>query len=138
MDRLYNFNGTGNPDPTLNTTYLEMLQKVCPQGGNSSVLVYLDPTTPNIFDNNYYANLQVLQGLLQSDQELLSATGADTVEVVGKFSSDQTTFFESFAFSMIRMGNISPLTGTEGEIRLSCRKVNEQDYSTRYNKWSSI
>ena len=120
----------------MNATYLEMLRKVCPQRGNGSVLVNLDPTTPNTFDKNYYTNLQAQDGLLQSDKELFSTSGADTIEIVDRFSSDKTTFFESFVVSIIRMGNISPLTGTEGEIRLSCRKVNE-DYSTRTNKWSS-
>ncbi|XVF47534.1 hypothetical protein PTKIN_Ptkin03bG0116500 [Pterospermum kingtungense] len=57
MERLYNFNCTGNPDPTLNTTCLEILRQVCPQGGNGTVLVNLDPKTPNTFDNNYYTNL---------------------------------------------------------------------------------
>ncbi|XVE68564.1 hypothetical protein DITRI_Ditri09bG0078200 [Diplodiscus trichospermus] len=122
-------------DPTLNATYLETLRKVCPQGGKGSVLVNLDPTTPDTFDKNYYTNLQAHEGLLQSDQELFSTSGADTIEIVDRFSSDQTTFFKSFVVSMIRMGNISPLTGTEGEVRMSCRRVNE-DYSIRSNEWS--
>ncbi|XVE68529.1 hypothetical protein DITRI_Ditri09bG0075300 [Diplodiscus trichospermus] len=134
--RLYNFNGTGNPDPTLNATYLEALRKVCPQGGNGSVLVNLEPTTPDTFDKNYYTNLQAHEGLLQSDQEMFSTSGDDTIEIVDRFSSDQITFFKSFAVSMIRMGNISPLTETEGEVRMSCRRVNE-DYSIRSNVWSS-
>ncbi|GMJ07124.1 peroxidase 53, peroxidase 2 [Hibiscus trionum] len=135
IDRLYNFNSTGNPDPTLNATYLETLRKVCPRGGNESVLLNLDPTTPNTFDNNYYTNLEAQQGLLESDQELFSTGGADTIEIVDRFGSDQIAFFESFAVSMIRMGNISPLTGSEGEIRLSCRKVNVD--CTSSNPWSS-
>jgi peroxidase len=84
----------------------------------------LDLTTPNIFDNYYYSNLQVEEGLLQSDQELFSTTGADTIDIVKNFSADQTAFFASFVVSMIKMGNISPLTGTEGEIRLNCALVN--------------
>ncbi|KAJ6387789.1 hypothetical protein OIU77_026376 [Salix suchowensis] len=122
--RLYNFSGSGNPDPTLNTTYLAALQQLCPQGGNGSVVANLDPTTSDAFDRNYFSNLQTNEGLLRSDQELFSTTGADTIDVVNNFSSNQTAFFESFAVSMIRMGNISPLTGTDGEIRLNCRKVN--------------
>ncbi|PPD89144.1 hypothetical protein GOBAR_DD13917 [Gossypium barbadense] len=97
-------------DPTLNATYLETLRKVCPQGGNGSVLVNLDPTTPNTFDSNYYTNLQAQEGLLQSDQELFSTSGADTVEIVERFSSNQIAFFESFVVSMLKMGNISPVT----------------------------
>ncbi|OMP03400.1 Plant peroxidase [Corchorus olitorius] len=139
IDRLYDFNGTGNPDPTLNKTYLETLRKACPQGGNGSVLVYLDLTTPNTFDKNYYSNLQAYEGLLQSDQELFSTMGADTIEIVDSFSTNQNLFFKNFVISIIRMGNISPLTGTEGEIRMSCRKVNEEiSSSSRSNKyWNS-
>ena len=35
-------------------------------------------TPDHAFDNNYLSNLQVQAGLLQSDQELFSVTGADT------------------------------------------------------------
>jgi peroxidase len=88
------------------------------------VVTNLDLTTPNIFDNFYYSNLQLKEGLLQTDQELFSTTGADTIDIVNNFGADQTAFFASFAVSMIKMGNISPLTGTEGEIRLNCALVN--------------
>ncbi|XVF75928.1 hypothetical protein PTKIN_Ptkin13bG0226300 [Pterospermum kingtungense] len=122
--RLYNFSGTGNPDPTLNSSYLTTLQQICPQSGSGFNVANLDPTTPDTFDNNYFSNLQNNQGLLQSDQELLSTTGAPTISIVNTFSSNQTSFFQSFAQSMINMGNISPLTGSSGEIRSNCRKVN--------------
>ncbi|GKU94183.1 hypothetical protein SLEP1_g7709 [Rubroshorea leprosula] len=130
IGRLYNFSGSGNPDSTLNSTYLATLRQLCPQGGNGSVLTDLDPTTPDAFDSNYFTNLQAQQGLLQSDQELFSTAGADTIEIVNRFSSNQTAFFESFVESMIRMGNIMPLTGTEGEIRLNCSVVNSDSITT--------
>ncbi|XP_038700865.1 peroxidase A2-like [Tripterygium wilfordii] len=125
IGRLYNFSGTGSPDPTLNATYLQTLQQLCPQSGNLSVLADLDPTTPNAFDNNYFSNLLVNQGLLQSDQELFSTNGSDTIDIVRNFSANSSAFFEAFVVSMIRMGNISVLTGTEGEIRLNCSKIND-------------
>ncbi|CAK7342312.1 unnamed protein product [Dovyalis caffra] len=84
-NRLYNFNGTGNPDPTLNSTYLTTLQKICPQNGSGTALANLDPTTSDGFDNNYFTNLQNNQGLLQSDQELFSTTGAATISIVNTF-----------------------------------------------------
>ncbi|XP_077236254.1 peroxidase A2-like [Tasmannia lanceolata] len=124
IGRLYNFSGTGSPDPTLNTTYLATLQQICPENGNLSTLTNLDPITPDTFDNDYYSNLQNEEGLFQSDQELFSTTGASTISIVDSFSSNQTTFFENFASSMINMGNISPLTGTDGEIRSDCKLVN--------------
>ena len=119
-DRLYDFSGSGNPDPTINTTYLGTLQGICPQNGDDTVVTNLDLTTPNVFDNDYFSNLQIHKGLLQSDQELFSTTGADTIDIVNKFSSNQTAFFKAFVVSMIKMGNISPLTGMAGEIRLNC------------------
>ncbi|OAY83750.1 Peroxidase 15, partial [Ananas comosus] len=123
-NRLYNFSGTGSPDPSLNPSYLTTLQQNCPQGGDGTVLNNLDPTTPNTFDNNYYTNLQNNRGLLQSDQELLSTSGASTASTVNSYAGSQSTFFQNFAQSMINMGNITPLTGSSGEIRSNCRKVN--------------
>lgn len=122
--RLYNFNGTNQPDPSLDTTYLQVLQALCPEGGNGSVLANLDTSTPDVFDNNYFTNLQGNKGLLQTDQELFSTAGADTIDIVNLYGSNQTAFFERFVVSMIRMGNLSVLTGSEGEVRLNCSKVN--------------
>ncbi|XP_054803203.1 peroxidase A2-like [Prosopis cineraria] len=124
INRLYNFSGTGSPDPTLNTTYLATLQQNCPQNGSGTTLNNLDPSTPDTFDNNYFKNLLTNQGLLQSDQELFSTNGSSTVSIVNNFAGNQTAFFQAFAQSMINMGNISPLTGSQGEIRSNCRKVN--------------
>ncbi|KAG5552347.1 hypothetical protein RHGRI_010433 [Rhododendron griersonianum] len=123
-NRLYNFNSTGNPDPTLNSTYLTTLQQICPQNGSGTALANLDPTTPDAFDSNYFSNLQNNQGLLQSDQELFSTPRASTISTVTAFASNQSAFFQNFAQSMINMGNIGPLTGSNGEIRLDCKKVN--------------
>lgn len=122
--RLFDFNNTGSPDPTLNSTLLQNLQQLCPQDGNGSVLTNLDLSTPDAFDNKYFTNLQDQNGLLQTDQELLSTSGADTIPIVNNFSANQTAFFESFVVSMIKMGNIGVLTGTDGEIRLNCSRVN--------------
>ncbi|KAF9611107.1 hypothetical protein IFM89_027000 [Coptis chinensis] len=124
INRLYNFNGTGNPDPTLNSSYLPTLRQICPQNGNGSVVTNLDLTTPDMFDSNYFTNLLSNQGLLQSDQELFSTNGSPTVPIVSNFNSNQSAFFASFAQSMVNMGNISPLTGSNGEIRSDCKRVN--------------
>ncbi|CAA0401096.1 putative peroxidase [Arabidopsis thaliana] len=129
-NRLFNFNGTGNPDPTLNSTLLSSLQQLCPQNGSNTGITNLDLSTPDAFDNNYFTNLQSNNGLLQSDQELFSNTGSATVPIVNSFASNQTLFFEAFVQSMIKMGNISPLTGSSGEIRQDCKVVNGQSSAT--------
>ncbi|XP_044483566.1 lignin-forming anionic peroxidase-like [Mangifera indica] len=111
-----------NPDPTLDPTYLQTLQENCESSDQN--LNNLDVTTPDAFDNNYYVNLQNNRGLLQTDQELFSTSGADTVAIVNQFAGSQSAFFDAFGASMIKMGNISPLTGSNGEIRTNCRMVN--------------
>ncbi|KAG5517658.1 hypothetical protein RHGRI_038149 [Rhododendron griersonianum] len=123
--RLYNFsNIRGNADPSLDPTYLETLRQACPENVGGDTLNNLDPTTPNCFDNNYFTNLQNNRGLLQSDQDLFSTNGSDTVAIVNRFGNSQSDFFDSFGQSMINMGNISPLTGTNGEIRTDCKRIN--------------
>ncbi|CAN8268228.1 unnamed protein product [Cochlearia groenlandica] len=125
MDRLYNFSQTGLPDPTLNTTYLQTLRGLCPLNGNLSTLLDLHQRTPTVFDNKYYANLKELKGLIQSDQELFSSPDAtDTISLVRAYADGTQTFFNAFVEAMVRMGNLSPLTGSQGQVRLNCRVVN--------------
>ncbi|KAK6157548.1 hypothetical protein DH2020_011796 [Rehmannia glutinosa] len=94
----------------------------CPPSGDGTNLVALDIQTPNRFDNNYYTNLLTRRGLLHSDQELFNNGSQDAL--VRVYGSNLATFRSDFAAAMIRMGNISPLTGTNGEIRRNCRVVN--------------
>ncbi|MCO5607890.1 hypothetical protein L7F22_062092 [Adiantum nelumboides] len=122
VPRLYNFSGTGAPDPTIDPDFLASLQSTCPQGGNANVLRALDATTADTFDAGYYSNLQSNMGLLRSDQELTS--DSNTASLAATFASSQSAFFAAFGQSMVRMGNISPLTGSQGEIRLNCRIAN--------------
>ncbi|XP_024534753.1 peroxidase 15-like [Selaginella moellendorffii] len=119
-NRLFNFSN-GQPDPRINSTYLPTLQQICPNGGNGSVVANFDPVTQDTFDNQYYANVLNGQVLLNSDAELLNGT---TAALVSNFSTDQTSFFNNFAVSMVNMGNLQPLTGSQGEIRSNCRRTN--------------
>nr|QES86441.1 peroxidase [Citrus x limon] len=142
--RLYDFNNTGKPDPTLDRTLLKQLRELCPQGGNGGVLANFDVTTPDVFDNKYFSNRAQCQFFRQSDQELFSTPGADTAAIVEDFGRNQTAFFKNFVTSMIRMGNLKPLTGNQGEIRLNCRRVNgnsniaTRSSSSRRVIWSAL
>lgn len=85
----------------------------------------LDYSTPAFFDNHYYENLVEAKGLLHSDNVLmLEDQGGDIQERVWAYAKSRQYFFESFASSMIKMGNIDVLIGAEGEIRKNCRYVN--------------
>ncbi|KAJ7566638.1 hypothetical protein O6H91_02G112500 [Diphasiastrum complanatum] len=124
--RLYNQSGTGKPDPTIKKDFLQSLQQLCPQAaaaGSSNFLAPLDFRTPTHFDNRYYLNLQAGKGLLNSDEVLYTTTGF-TNRYVRKYGDDQEEFLNRFRRSMIKMGNIKPLTGKKGEIRNNCRFTN--------------
>ncbi|KAK1277437.1 Peroxidase 59 [Acorus gramineus] len=85
-----------------------------------------DVNSTYLFDNHYFDNLLNNKGLLFSDQVLFSGNNATstTKSLVQAYSQDSALFFRNFANSMIKMGNISPLTGSEGQIRMNCRVVN--------------
>ena len=120
MDRLYNFNGTGKPDPSLNVYYLKLLRKRCK---GVLDLVYLDAITPRIFDTTYYTNLMRKVGLLSTDQSLYS--DARTAPFVEAFATQPFLFTSQFAVSMVKLGNVQVLTRpNEGEIRVTCNYVN--------------
>ncbi|TYI32478.1 hypothetical protein ES332_A04G065900v1 [Gossypium tomentosum] len=94
----------------------------CPASGGDNNLAPLDIQTPTRFDNDYFRNLVARRGLLHSDQELFNGGSQDAL--VRTYSNNPATFSADFAAAMVKMGNISPLTGTQGEIRRNCRVVN--------------
>ncbi|MQL72101.1 hypothetical protein Taro_004441 [Colocasia esculenta] len=125
-NRLFNFSGTGAPDPTMDADMVEDLQSVCPQTGDGNTTAPLDRNSTDAFDNHYFVNILANKGLLSSDQGLFSSDDAasTTRELVRAYSQNQTLFFADFANSMAKMGNIGVLTGSSGEVRTNCRVVN--------------
>lgn len=121
--RLYNQSGNGQPDYALDQSYAAQLKTRCPRSGGDQNLFVLDFVSPSKFDNNYFKNLLASKGLLNSDQVLVTKSEA-SMELVKKYANNNKAFFEQFAKSMIKMGNITPLTGSKGEIRKICRKMN--------------
>ncbi|KAJ4822985.1 Peroxidase 72 [Turnera subulata] len=121
--RLYNQSGNGQPDNTLDLSYAAQLRGRCPRSGGDQNLFFLDFATPKDFDNSYFKNILASKGLLNSDQVLLTKNGGSRA-LVEQYAENNELFLEQFAKSMIKMGNISPLTGYRGEIRKHCRKIN--------------
>uniref|UniRef100_J3MP39 Peroxidase n=1 Tax=Oryza brachyantha TaxID=4533 RepID=J3MP39_ORYBR len=116
-DRIYN-------ETNINSAFATSLRANCPRasGTGDGNLAPLDATTPNAFDNAYYTNLMSNRGLLHSDQVLFN--GGSTDNTVRNFASDKAAFSSAFASAMVKMANLGPLTGSQGQIRLSCSKVN--------------
>ncbi|KAI4306923.1 hypothetical protein L6164_030163 [Bauhinia variegata] len=109
-------------DSNIDASFAKSLQSKCPRSGNDNVLAPLDLQTPTHFDNLYFKNLLNSKGLLHSDQELFN--GSSTDSLVKKYATDNAAFFKDFAKGMVKMSNIKPLTGSKGQIRINCRKVN--------------
>ncbi|XP_071720586.1 peroxidase 27-like [Rutidosis leptorrhynchoides] len=119
--RLYNFTGKGDTDPTMDPNYIAQLKKKC-KPADPTTIAELDPGSFLTFDDSYYRLLTKRRGLLTSDAALLDdpETKAYLIQATGHDS----TFFEDFGVSMIKMGRIGVLTGSEGEVRKVCSKIN--------------
>uniref|UniRef100_A0A7N0TXP0 Peroxidase n=1 Tax=Kalanchoe fedtschenkoi TaxID=63787 RepID=A0A7N0TXP0_KALFE len=122
--RLYNQNGNNLPDATLESAYYQNLKQVCPQRGGDNRITPLDFASPARFDNTYYKLLAYGRGLLSSDEVLYTGSAGNTMKLVQSYAQDQDLFFSHFASSMVKMGNINPLVGGNGQVRLNCRRVN--------------
>eukprot|EP00250_Pteridium_aquilinum_P012260 c20605_g1_i2 orf=458-1492(+) len=127
--RLYNFSSSSAVDPSLDGQLVERIKGVCPpldkyNGGTklSDPIVDLDSTTPSMFDNAYYYNLELGQGLLQSDEALYSHP--ITSKAVKSNAYSQLSWHSKFKLAMIKMSLIEVNTDDMGEIRQNCHTVN--------------
>lgn len=122
-DRLYNFTGKGIADPSLDSNYVKELKRKCKPNDESTV-VEMDPGSFLTFDNSYYKLVAKRRGLLTSDKSLLD--DPETRAYVFKQANSKSShkFFKDFKTSMVKMGNIGVLTGSQGEIRKHCAFVN--------------
>ncbi|XP_052191259.1 peroxidase 12-like [Diospyros lotus] len=112
-------------DPTMAKNFAKKLKTICPEeNASNSTTTDLDVRTPDGFDNKYYVNLVHRQGLFTSDQDLY--TEERTREIVESFADDEALFFDKFVAAMLKMGQLSVLTGKEGEIRAKCSVRNEE------------
>ncbi|KAL5547044.1 hypothetical protein UlMin_006731 [Ulmus minor] len=124
-DRLSNFRGTGAADPSMDSSLVMKVRKICRTTSSSGdPTAFLDQKTSFVFDNQFYNQIRVKKGILQIDQELASSTS--TAGIVSKFALNGTSFSESFARAMVKMGSIEVLVGKAGEIRKNCRVVNSR------------
>lgn len=113
--RVYNENN-------INSSFDSLLKARCPISGGDNNLSPLDAFTPNFFDTSYFKNLVNKMGLLHSDQQLFNGGFADSI--VQNYIKFPSTFLNDFANAMIKMGDLSPPPGSNGQIRRNCRRVN--------------
>ncbi|CAM8995716.1 unnamed protein product [Rhodiola kirilowii] len=120
-NRLHNFTGKGDTDPTLDSNFILHLKKKCKQGDTISS-VSLDRTATR-FDEDYFTSVAKRRGLLQSDAALLD--NPLTRRYVKRQSMNHgADFVHDFGKSMIKMSKIGVLTGSKGQIRKKCSLVN--------------
>nr|XP_011462174.1 PREDICTED: peroxidase-like [Fragaria vesca subsp. vesca] len=112
---LENWSGTVN--------FRASLKQGCPSNGGDDNTAPLDSTTAS-FDTDHFKALLEKKGLLHSDQELFKGDGSDSDNLVQHYANNPKDFAVDFGASLIKMGNMKPLTGSGGEIRLNCRKIN--------------
>ncbi|XP_059668117.1 peroxidase 70-like [Cornus florida] len=115
-DSIYN-------DTNIDTLFARQHRSTCPHSSlfGDSNLATLDPTA-TLFDTKYFSNLVKQKGLLHSNLALFN--GGEIVGLVKSYVTNAGAFSTDFANSMIKMGNIKPLTGKKGQIRLNCKIVN--------------
>ncbi|XP_020267957.1 LOW QUALITY PROTEIN: peroxidase 19-like [Asparagus officinalis] len=122
LDRLYNYQSTGRPDPSVDpdSSSPSRCTAAAVTGGNGDVVSPLDVQTPFAFDNGYYGNLENKLGVLGTDQGLwLDPRTKDLVEEMGR---EKGRFFEAFVEGMDKMGSHGVKRGRKGEIRRECGK----------------
>ncbi|XP_074363483.1 putative peroxidase 26, partial [Apium graveolens] len=127
LDRLYNFNKTGKPNPTMNKTLLKDLQKRCPlinKKRQSQQLMFLNPDIAKTYRlNNTYYKRVLTNKSLEVNQQLLY--DSDTNDFTDQYANYFEDFRRGFGLSITRMGGIQVLTGKKGEIRRNCRVRNK-------------
>ncbi|XP_071720397.1 peroxidase 27-like [Rutidosis leptorrhynchoides] len=119
--RLYNFTGNGDTDPSMDPNYIIRLKRKCTPG-DQTTLAELDPGSFKTFDDSYYRLVTKRRGLLTSDAALLD--DPETKAYLVRATSRRSTFFKDFSESMVKMGRIGVITGSQGEVRKVCSRIN--------------
>ncbi|GFP79528.1 peroxidase 27 [Phtheirospermum japonicum] len=121
-NRLYNFTGRNDADPSMDPNYVAALRRRCLPTDTTSI-VQMDPGSFDEFDVDYYSIVRKRRGLFTTDAELLNNAETRVYVQEHSTSSQDSTFFKDFAESMEKMGRIGVLTGTAGQIRRICSVV---------------
>ncbi|KAF3443722.1 hypothetical protein FNV43_RR13412 [Rhamnella rubrinervis] len=123
-NRLYNFTGVGDQDPSLDSEYAANLKtNKCKSPNDNTTKVEMDPGSRGTFDLSYFTLLLKRRGLFESDAALTTSTTTKSF-IQQLVQGSLKDFLAEFANSMEKMGRINVKTGTQGEIRKVCALVN--------------
>lgn len=125
--RLYDFLPGGQPDPTINPTFLPELTTQCPQNGDINVRLPIDRFSERLFDKQILHNIKDGFAVLQTDAGLYE--DVITRQVVDSYLGMLNPFFgptfeSDFVKAIVKMGKIGVKTGFKGEIRRVCSAFN--------------
>ncbi|KAK9073763.1 hypothetical protein SSX86_006357 [Deinandra increscens subsp. villosa] len=116
--RIYYFNSTGFPNPSINATFLPELSSSCPKDSGLFDRLPMDHGSGNKFDNHILKNIRSDFVFLQSDAQFMN--DPVTKFLVDSYAEDGASFEENFGKSIVRMGRIGSASG--GNIRCVCNK----------------
>ena len=125
-DRLYNYQNSGLPDQNMDPALLTTLRAKCPQNATTDNTADLDqnPSSALAVDNSFYRQIFFRRGVLKFDQDLASDPQTKVLVMNAAFGS---SFPYGFGQAMVKLGEVQVLTGSQGEIRKSCRVVNNPE-----------
>ncbi|KAL2896338.1 Peroxidase 4 [Bienertia sinuspersici] len=123
--RCTNFRQHIYQDKNVDASFAKANQGKCPRnnGNGDNNLAPLDAQSPTKFDNTYFKSLLNRQAILHSDQELYNG-GGSTDTLVRTYANNPQAFISDFKASIIKMGDIKPSSGSKGQIRKNCRRIN--------------
>ncbi|CAM8970261.1 unnamed protein product [Rhodiola kirilowii] len=123
-NRLYNFQNTGQTDPSLDLALASQLKQTCPQTQTVDNSINLDQniSSSNTVDNSFYNQILLKRGVLQIDEAI--ALDSLTRPTVSSLATGAIDFQTRFGQAMVKMGAIQVLSGKRGQIRRSCRAIN--------------
>lgn len=143
QNRLYNFNGTNEPGPSLDhadCSDLSVAFKSTQLKSSASSLVD-EPGVTADFDQHrsdfgtlYYHTLLNGKGIIYADQQLME--GEETRHWVKEYVFHPTLFHQDFTLAMMKLSDLRVLTLPMGQIQLNCSKVVRhccQEMSYKYN-----
>lgn len=111
---------------------LASLRKTCAQNATIDRTANLDqnPYSSAVVDKSFYTQIIKHRGVLKFDQDLASdRLSKSTVARIARSSNFNTKFGQA----MVKLGAVQVLTGKQGQIRKSCRAVNQLTLTSLFN-----